>query len=384
MNKIRLYLLPVGLGFVVLLGVLWLARFKILVLRYREDFKNLPAQQKILKLEPVIHEDQAALGKYDLFRPSKGSADAGVFLNDKIHWEVGEIHHQGSLVLPEFIKKEMNKDWAVKKPLFKKMGLDFKWMKELLKYDHWNPEEHSPAFPVGKKYLTYSFPVPSYRDLMAWAKLRLLYGKEQKDIPNAFKEVRHLIRLIWTNDYLVSSMVAVNMLKIEHQFHETLLPEEEGSWELIPEEIIMRGKRYFYSSRSLAEIYLDDEVFDRLTNTNVGICPMVVESLMSYISMRELMKNELKDRFDRMNHLVTKTQKICRKTIVHKMWEDPTWPTFMKDDKNPMAFIGDQTILWKKITWNDLKESDDLKALLGYVLLTSSIPSVFSGYEDSK
>lgn len=384
MRKFRIYLLPITLGLFVLIGFLWFGRFKILVFRLREEFKQLPTQEKILKHEKLIHEDEAILKNNEIFRGSRGTSDAGPFLNGKVHWEIGELHHQGSLVLPEFLKKEMNKDWAIKKPLFKKMGLDFGWMKELLKYDHWNPEEHSPAYPDGKKYLTYSFPVPSYRDLMTWAKLRLLYGKEQKDIQSAFKEVRHLARLIWTNDYLVSSMVTLNMLKIEHQFHETLLPEEEGDWKLVPEDVIMRGKRYFYIVPTLSEIYLSNENFERLSATPVGMCPMVVESLMNYVSLRDLLQHELEDRYTRMNRLVKKTQEVCRKTIVHRMWEDPTWPTFIADSKDPFAYVGEQKILWKKVTWKEFKDNEDLRTILGYIFLTANAKSTLSGYEDLK
>lgn len=383
MHTVRKLWLPVLLGLTVILAALWFGRFKVLTLYYREKFDELPLQNQLLKHKKLIEEDQRVLSKYEVFQPSRGTKDAGPFLNSKVHWEIGDIHHQGSLVLPEFLNREMNKDWAIKKPLFKKLGLNFSWMKELLQYDHWSPDTNSPAFPENKKYLTYSFPVPSYRDLITWAKLRLLYGKETGDTQSAYREVRHLIRLIWTNDYLVSSMVAVNMLKLEHQFHEVLLPEEEGSWELIPEDAIMRGKRYFYSSRAFADIALNAEMLNAIPMTEVNLCSIVVEGLMGFISMRDMMKAELEGRYAAMAELVKRSQDKCRKTIVHQMWEDPTWPSFLaSDEQNPFAYIGDHAILGKRLTWKELKENDELKVLLGYILLTSNPTNYLDSYEN--
>jgi hypothetical protein len=381
MKKIRQYLIPIMLGLVVLLGSLWIGRFKILAVYYRHKFNQSSPETQFAQYEKEFMEDRKILGEYDIFRPSRGTKDAGPFLNSKIHWEIGDIHHQGSLVLPEFVKREMNKDWVLKKPLFKKMGLKFDWMKELRKYDYWNPEENSPAFPAGKKYLTYSYPIPSYMDLITWAKLRLLHGKETNDIQAAFKEVRHLMRLIWTNDYLVSTMVVPNMLKLEHSFHETLLPEQEGDWKLVPEDVIMRAKRHFYDLQGMTDIRFSDKMFQKATSTDVGLCSMVLEGMMGLISMRDMMKEELAERYRRMDKLVTSSQTKCRKTIVHKMWEDPSWPSFMSDSQDAFAYVGNQTVLGKKLTWKELKESHELKVVMGYVLLNAAPPRILKSYE---
>lgn len=357
---------------VLLLG--WLLRFKILKVYYREQWKKGSPEALIKKHEKAFLEDRAILSKYDIFKPSKGFRDAGPYLNDKIHWQVGDIHHQGSLVLPGWLHKEMNKDWMNKKPLFKKMGMKFDWMKELHQFDYWNPEENSPAYPPGKKYFTYSFPIPTYKDLVTWAKLRLLYGKEKGDMQSAFKDVRHLARLIWTNDYLISSMVTVQLLRLEHQVH-------EGNWEIIPEEDLMRAKRHFYALPNVVDPHLSDEMWKTLTNTDLGICPMITEGLMSYVSMRDLMQNELTHEYARMNELVKTSQTKCRETIVNKMYNDPTWPTMTSgDEKNPLDFV-DQNTLTAGLTWKDVKRNDDLKVVMGYILSGVAIPMYFNGYE---
>ncbi len=352
----------------------WLSRFQIFKYYYKDKWQDASPEELVKKYEKTLLEDREILAKYDVFDPSLGTKDAGPYLNSRIHWEIGDIHHQGDLVLPDFVHKELNKDWVNKKPLFKKMGLKFDWMKELHQFDYWNPEENSPAYPEGKKYTTYSFPIPSYKDLMVWAKLRLLYGRETNDMMNAFKDVRHLTRLIFTNDYFVSSMVAVSMLKLESEIH-------EGNWEIIPEDVLMRAKRHFRALPAMIDPRLKDETFTNMVNTDVGICPMIVEGLMSYISMRDLLQDELKDQFKRMNWIVEISQKQCRKTIVHKMWEDPTWPATVSDDQDAFAYVGESKLIGKKMTWGELKKEDDLKALIGYVLVSVGTPNFLGGYE---
>lgn len=367
------YVLPSIYIIAVLLVGAWLSRFQIMKYHYKREWKEGSPEEQIKKYEKVILEDQEILKKYDVFKPSKGSKDAGPYLNKRIHWEIGDIHHKGDLVLPEFLHKEMNKDWVNKKPLFKKMGMKFDWMKDLHKFDYWNPEENSPAYPEGKKYLTYSFPIPSYKDLVTWAKLRLLYGREKGDMVSAFKDVRHLTRLIFTNDYLVSSMVAISLLRLESEIH-------EGNWEIIPEEHLMRAKRYFYGLPTLIDARLSDETFAAMVMSHVGLCPMVTEGLSNYIAMRELLQDELKGEYKRMDYLVGESLKKCRKTIVHKMWEDPSWPTMMDDSQDAFAYVGKSKLIGKEMTWGELKKEDDLKALVGYLLGTVASPNFLNGY----
>ncbi len=372
MNNLRKHYHFLILGIIILLGVIWIGRYKILKFYYHQKFSSISIDQEIQKHKDLFLEDRTILANYEIFKPSYGQRDAGPYLNSKIHWEIGDIHHQGTLVLPEFIHRELGKNWTTKRPLFSKMGIKFDWMKELLQYDYWNPEENSPAFPPNKKYLTYSFPIPTYKDLITWAKLRLLYGKEKNDSLNALKEVRHLVRLIWTNDYLVSSIVAVNMLKLEHEIG---LPHEP----LVPIDVLMRAKRHFYAIPGLVDIRMSDGLFKELTSSDVGVCPMILEGLMSYVSMREMLQNDLSDKYARIDNLIK--QHKCRHSIVHKMWEDQTWPTFMSEDQNAFAYVGEQEIFGERLTWKELKANEDLKVILGYVLTTANHPHYFKTYE---
>lgn len=350
----------------ILMALAWFNRFTFTKYWYMRKFFQSSPQAQFKTFEKDFTEDREILSRYELFFPSSGDKDAGPFLNDKIHWQIGDIAHRGSLVLPEFIHKEMNKDWVIKKPLFKKMGINFQWMKELEKFDVWNTEENSPAYPEGKKYQTYAFPVPTYKDLITWGKLRYLYGKETGDVQGALKEVRHLMRLIYTNDYLISSMVTVNMLKIENQFEEILTPKEMGNWKFVPHDHIMRAKRHLYSLPSVVDIRMPDTIFQNMIKTNVGLCPMLLEGMMSYLAMRDLLKDELIYGYQRMEEAINISN--CRRSVLHKMWKDPTWPTFIMEE---------HVLMGETVSWEKVQNHQNLKASLGFLLGSVGIPNYF-------
>lgn len=340
-------------------------RYKFVKIYHMNKFFSVSPNKNIKATEKEFLEDRQILSQYALFAPSAGTKDAGPYLNYKVHWEIGEVHHQGDLAIPAFIHKELQDDWAIKKPLFKKMGINFQWMKELLKYDYWNPEENSPVFSKDKKFQTYAIPVPTYRDLETWAKLRYLYGKENDDVQNALKEVRHLMRLIWTNDYMISSQVVIEMLKIENQFEEILTPKEILDWKFIPHDHLMRAKRHFYSLPSVVDIRLPDETFDKMTNSSMGVCMMLLEGSMSYLIMREFLENELKYSYKRMLDRVDNSR--CRNALYRNMWEDKNWDL--------VSSLKGIKVLGKNVTYNDLKNNDDLNAIVGFILMDVSTPN---------
>lgn len=369
------YYLTVLNVFLLLCILSWFARFEIIKRYYKYVWFQENPEEELIKYSNVLEEDRLILSEYKIFQPSLGKNDAGPFLNPKVNWPFGEIHHQGELALPEFIHREMSKDWVIKKPLFKKMGLDFSWMSELHKFDFWDVEKNTPVFVAGKKYLTYSYPAPSYKELMTWAKLRLLYGKETGKMNEAFKDVRQLARLIWTNDTLLSSMVTVNLLKLENEIH-------QGNWEIIPEEILMRAKRFFYALPSMIDPRLDDSHFFKFTPLAPGICPMLNEAMLSYISVRDLLKDELKNEYMRMDLLIKESLTVCRKTIVHEMWEDPGWPTFMLTEEDDFSYVSEASFLPKK-TWGEIKKDKTIKSIIGMILSTKNTYNYLSGYGES-
>lgn len=369
--KLKIFL-PLIL-FLVFLSSLWWGRFSFAKYSYmRKFFKESPA--KTLKaVDSEMQKDREALARYALFYPSSGDRDAGPFLNPTIRWEIGPKAHRGSLVLPEGILKELSgSDWVTKKPLFKKMGARFDWMKELHEFDVWSFEKGSPVYEEGVKYHTYSFPLPSYQDLKGWAKLRYLYGKKTGDVGSALKDVRQLMRLIYTNDTIISSMVTLELLKIENQYEEVLTPKEIGDWKFIPHEHIMRAKRLFHALPAGVDIRLSDEAFDKHMKTNVGLCAMVFEGLLFYLSYRDYLKEELNYGYKRMDEALKNLN--CRKTILHQMWNDHSWETTPLQGR-------EFTLFGRAYEWEEVKNIPSLKAAMGYKEAAAAEPHFVIKYD---
>lgn len=311
-------------------------------------------------------EDQELLAEHELFYPSSGVSDAGPFLNHKLHWEIGPIYHKGSLALPGVIHKELqDESWITKKPIYKKIGVDFYWLKEIKKFDVWSLELDSPAYPIDKKHRPFELPYPTYRDFMTWQKLRYLHAKEIGDVNSALSEVRHLMRLIWTNDNLAAASAVIKMLKVENEFEEIIIPKEVGDWKFISHDRLMRAKRYFFAVIAGTDVRVSDETFTRMTKTNTGNCLALYEGMMFYLGMRDLLKNELSYGYDRMKLSIDSSG--CRKTILHKMWDDPKWRT--------MESVADVQILGKKITDVNGSKQSDLIAAIGYKLSSINGPN---------
>ena len=110
MNFLKRKIVIIPLGLVFILSLLWINRFSFVKIYYMQQFYKGSPKKMIEANEKAFMEDRDILGRYELFFPSKGTSDAGPFLNPRVHWEIGEIHHQGDLVLPEFVHKELKDD----------------------------------------------------------------------------------------------------------------------------------------------------------------------------------------------------------------------------------------------------------------------------------
>ncbi len=347
----------------ILLALSWVNRYSFVRLYYMRGFFKLSPAKLIKEHDKLIAEDREILNQYDLFYPGRGNRDAGPFLNPQLHWQIGEVHHQGGLVLPDFIHRELAHDWVTKRPLFKKMGMKFDWLKALKVYDVWALELGSPAYPQGKRFDTFAYPIPTYRDLVSWSKLRYLYGKETGDTLSALAEVRHLMRLIWTNDNQVAAKVVLGLLQLENEFEGILTPREMGDWKFIPTDHIMRGKRYFSSIAGLIDVRLSDEVFEKNFKANAGLCLMVNEAMSHYLNLRDFLAEELRygmDRFDRRAMVAN-----CRRGIVYRMWEDKNWKTHYSLDGIE--------VLGRPVSFDEVGVNPELKAIVGYLLATNPL-----------
>ena len=159
------------------------------------------------------------VAKNKLLAPSSSNTkDAAIFMSSRADWEGGSI---GSLHLPAPLMERMaNGAWTTLPPSAYQ-GLDFGWMTELLEFDQWSMGATGPLRNNDIQNF-FEAPIPNFISLQQWAKLRLLKGRLENDLPRASLEVRHVAQLCGSTNLLIGEMIRVSMYGIERRFFSAL------------------------------------------------------------------------------------------------------------------------------------------------------------------
>lgn len=345
----------------------------------RLDYEVQSPEEQLLKYEEMIMEDRKIVEAYDIFRGSKGDKDAGPYLNQLIMWE----NKPGArLQLPQDLSDKLkDKDWVALEPDFKALNLDFSWMAKLSEFDHWAPDLNSPYFEEGTKPMLQDLPFPSYMQLTNWAKLRLIHGRKTQTMQKALAEVRQLARLIFTNDFLVSTTVTIAILRHEGKFVQNYNPKIFGDWKTIPDEALVRAKRYFWAMPEMVDPRLTNETYERFSGADVGKCQMLSEGMMKNLIVRDHLKNTYPGAIKRFNDTVKNSLNTCRKSLVHMMWEDPQWKVFGRVvDFEKSLVKPENESSWK---WRILMIHPRVEDYFAFTMLSVSSANYFKQYADS-
>jgi hypothetical protein len=142
-----------------------------------------------------------------------------VYLAGRSDWEDGRL---GLLHLPATLVRHMgspDRNWRNFTPA-DYQGLDFGWMHDLLQFDHWSLTAEGPL-KYQDRLSYFEAPIPNFVTLQHWAKLRLIKGRNENDLPSASLEVRHLADLCASTGTLIGEMIRVAMYGIERAVWES-------------------------------------------------------------------------------------------------------------------------------------------------------------------
>jgi hypothetical protein len=367
-------------------GILLLIFIALVAWKYPEqkvrqaklDYEVSSPEENILKFEAQIMEDRAAIGKEPFFRGSRGEKDAGPYLNPIVHWD-----EQGpsKIQLPKEVSDKLReKGWVTYEPDFKTLHLDFTWMEKLHDFDHWASDQNNPYINLAQRPLFQQIPFPGYMELTNWAKLRLIHGRKTQTMLKALADVRQLARLIYTNDYLVSSMVAVAILRHEGKFVQNDNKTISAGWKTIPEDLLVRAKRYFWASADSVDPRLTEETYLRFSGTIVGQCQMISEGMMKNIILRDHLQKVYPGAIKRFDETVKNSLNHCRKSLVHIMWNDPQWKVFgvRPDYKKSLVKPENES----EMKWLLLMFSPRIEEQFAFTVLTISSPNYLRQYQD--
>ncbi len=361
--------------------------FVLIALKYPEqrtkqarlDYEVSSPEDSILKFAELIEEDRKILEGHEFFRGSKGERDAGPFLNKIVYFD---NFGPSKINLPKDLQRQLkDRNWVALEPDFKTLNLDFSWMAKLHEFDYWSPDMNNPYFKAEDRPLLYGLALPGYMELTNWAKLRLIHGRKSQTMQKALSDVRQLARLIYTNDYLVSSMVAIALLRHEATFVQNYNPKIMGDWKTVPMDVLSRAKRYLWGLPEMVDPRLSDETYERFTQTNVGQCQMISEGMAKNIIVRDHLADTYPKVVKRFDETVKKSLETCRKSIVHLMWNDPEWKVFGKDVDYEKSLVKPENESdWK---WKILMIHPRVEEYYAFNMLTISAPNYLRQYQES-
>jgi len=344
------------------------------------DYEVSSPEEQILKYAAEIEADRKLLEGYEFFRGSKGEKDAGPFLNNLVYFD---NFGPSKIDLPNGLETHLkDKNWIALEPDFKELNLDFSWMEKLHEYDYWAPDANNPHFKAEDKPLLFAIPLPGYMELTNWAKLRLIHGRKTGTMQKALSDVRQLARLIYTNDYLVSSMVAIALLRHEAAFVQNYNPKIFGNWKTIPIDVLSHAKRYHWALPEMVDPRLSDETYERFSTTNVGQCQMISEGMAKNIILRDHLKTTYTKAINRFDVTVKKSLETCRKSIVHFMWNDTEWKITAKDTDYAKSLVKPENESdWK---WKILMIHPRVEEYYAFNMLMISAPNYLKEYQKSE
>jgi hypothetical protein len=364
-------------------GGIFLALSGVLALVFRDRLMSSFLRSQYLKTstEPEARkhlaeflEDRSVLMKYRVFDPSAGKRDASKYLSQQLR--------SSKLKLPPEVERTLKgPDWLSARFDWSSFKPDFAWLKELASYDFWNPD---PPFEAKKRFV--DLDVPDYTSLQLWAKLRLLNSRERHDEKAALQQVRHVARLIWTNDRLVSAMVTLAILAVEAKFTERYGHAQEGQ---VPIADVKRAKRYFWAMGVALDPRLSDEIAIAIAGGGPGRCLLAVETTPTYFLARSLLGKEFEPQGRFLERIFAANEGVCRPTIVRRIWSEQGYPGWFRPDENIFAAGAalktdrePATIdNGRKATLEEVQRNPYLARSIGYVLLAIGAPNAFSQYK---
>jgi hypothetical protein len=337
----------IGTGILIDLGTTYLIRqTEISEDRKREVQRRFLEDQKILSQSAILVE-------------RREGRDAGELMNTRIEW--GEPEWDGKKTYQReidasgarrklgfstetqglIISPKATDAWTTLKLTPAQLSSNLSWMKDLLKYDYWDIFETGPSQVLRKtapESINYSMiPIPNLTDIRAAARLRIRQGLARKNILPALVELRKLAQLVYTQEVLVSGMVALAILETEKTGFELALKAgllHEKEWTPISDDWLKRAKRSLPAYDGAISKFSDLSTAVESGNASVGLCAAAFEHVYKSSYYRDTLlpqwpfERDLTSSLHAGDSVVNSNyvKKHCRLSMSRYLWNDQTWP----------------------------------------------------------
>lgn len=386
--------------FCLALGILWIFRFEFVSAILKESHYVAELKQTYLQNSPEselkkhisqIEEDANVLSQYSVFEKSTtGISDASAFLNPLFNWtdesannaKNANLKLKGKLAIPDEVVSLMraSKNLGEIKVDWSKSKVDLSWFSKIHTFDHWSFDLFGPVYHdiaalqieqpelKSQAFMVIDLPLLESSDLVLWAKLRLLQGRDLNDLREAFRDVSHFARLVMTHENLVGTMTALAILNLETDHFNSLTKAEQKNVavQIIPKVDLDRARRYFQAQSSFVDRRLSMEMFKRLSSLPLGLCQRVQEGIFNQIGLRRILKSENIESHNRFVDLVKQSSTVCRKSYLRSVFENWDYQGLFAEDQTVIEHTG--------LTIKKAEHYPGIALALAYSLLSVSEP----------
>jgi len=294
--------------------------------------------------------DEKALSADPLFSFPGLLHDAGPTLNPIVTWSSGERDLQKFLPTTKALFVDEVTERKLRGTIWPDADIDVskfdtRWMSSLQQFDHWNIFDSGPLqkiFEANPSQNFWSLPIPNYSILQTWIRIRLLQGLRGNDMLAALRDVRLLSRLIYSNQFLISSVIYASTLDVERLGYETAVKRgklKSGDWTPIEPDQLIRARRALYAYPGIFDLWTDPETLKRVLNSGEAIAGMC-SALQEKVAMLSLSRlfyegnplyaKEFDAKFQLIDSIFSQTRSRCQisKHFLN-VWDHPelaaTW-----------------------------------------------------------
>jgi hypothetical protein len=271
----------------------------------------------------------------------EGHADAGLTLNDHLHWDPPGPVARGlsSPVISPAIREallRLGPDWMIHHARAKNMKADLSFFADLGKFDYWDIENHSPiADLIEKKEFVPppSLPIPEVWDLLDATRLRLMMGAVNRDLLPALKDARFLSKLLLTTENLQLTLAGLTVLDEErkaYRYYVDNLGLPAGAWTPVDRNTTRRANRAILATRGYLRLWTRPQFLQEMFNDDFrapGLCSAANEAYPLEFSLRPVLEPhvplelDLRPQYKVLDTIFAHIENECRmkylKALVH-------------------------------------------------------------------
>lgn len=258
--------------------------------RNREEYAA-----SLAKVRDDFLADQELARTYPVLAPAQWEHDAGPFLNPRVGWYgdptrlarwrerfAGPIR---PVTLDQALVDRIPCDW-MKSPPSLWHELDFSWMADLGRFDHWDVEAASPW--ADEPHATWPGGFPLLHELVPWAKLRLAKALATGDFATGAAETEHLGALLLSTETMLGTAEGLHVLALVREGARAAgMGRELEAHVGIDQVTRLRAHRATMAAHSFLRGEAPESFRRDADRILVGRCAALNEALRGALAMRE-------------------------------------------------------------------------------------------------